>query len=970
MKFLPLPALRLRHRLLLLFLLAVVPIYSFLVFSANRNLNRISAQSGREALHQARDLLASARAELPQPRKLLDTIAHHPALHVGDAQACRAALISLAKGLPEVVSIGILTRQGKVRCGTADGSAFSDASDRSHFQRAVTSKEFSLGNVREDPITGNSRISFALPLLDTTGQVREVIVLTLDLSWLEQAFNPVGTVVSVIDASGRIVWQAPAAKELIGRRVPDAEAWEGIAARQAEGESTSVWFDGSRHVNAYLPLFTSSSDSLYLRVGMPANAARQHAHDDFMRDTAILAVMTLLIFIGLSKGGDHLVLRPVEALTRTARQFAQGDLTARTQLSARDDEFGLLGKSFDAIAEDLQGVTRALRTLGASNQALLRAEDEKSLLTHMCKVAVKNGGYKIAWVGYAMDDAQKSVQPMAHTGNDDGALTKVRVSWGDNPEGQGIVGTAIRTGQPQIEQGIQSNPRFVPWRKFLRKLELGSACSLPLIIDGRPLGAITFYAAEADAFQHAEMAPLKELADDLAFGIRTLRQRIAHRAAEETIRRLAHFDAHTGLANRVKMATEMRQLMTASGDPPPTFALLLVEVDSFSDIQDALGQSGGDQLLLEIARRLRELAQPEWLIGRISGNRFGVLVPDSARDGPIDVARSVLQLFEGQFLLAGIMVDVRASVGISLFPEHGDDADALIRRAIIAARDSIHSGTEIVLYAGATERENPERLALIADLRRAIDHNELLLQYQPKVDIRTRTVTGAEALVRWQHPQRGLIPPNKFIGLAEQTGLIKPLTEWVLNEAMRQSSQWQQAGLRIPVAVNLSARNLRDPLLPDKLYQRLAAWKLDPALLHIEITESVIMEDHSISHGILTRLKEMGTRIYLDDFGTGYSSLGYLGHLPAHALKIDRSFVLDILDKPQMRTLVASIVTLGHNLGLSIVAEGVERQAELDLLTTLGCDEIQGYFFSRPLPPDDFVQWCRAFASEAVTSDA
>jgi len=968
MKFLPLPALRLRHRLLLLFLLAVVPIYSFLMFSANRNLNRISAQSGREALHQARDLLASARAELPQPRKLLDAIARHPALHHGDTQACHTALTGFSKDLPEVVSIGILTRHGRLRCGTADGSAFSDASDRVHFRRALISREFSLGNVREDPVTGSSRISFALPLLDTAGQVYEVIVLTLDLSWLEYTFNPVGTVVSVIDASGRIVWQAPAAKELIGRQVPDASAWESIAARQAEGESTSVWFDGSRHVNAYLPLFTSSSDSLYLRVGIPANAARQSARDDFVRDTAILAVMTLLIFIGLSKGGDRLVLRPVEALTRTARQFAQGDLTARTQLSDRDDEFGLLAKSFDAIAEDLQGVTRALRTLGASNQALLRAEDEKSLLTHMCKVAVKNGGYKIAWVGYAMDDAQKSVQPMAHTGNDDGALTKVRVSWGDNPEGQGIVGTAIRTGQPQIEQGIQSNPRFVPWRKFLRKLELGSACSLPLIIDGRPLGAITFYAAEADAFQQAEMAPLKELADDLAFGIRTLRQRIAHRAAEETIRRLAHFDAHTGLSNRVKMATEMRQLMATGGDQPRKFALLLVEVDSFSDIQDALGQSGGDQLLLEIARRLRQLAQPDWLIGRISGNRFGVLVPEA--NDPIDVARSVLQLFESQFQLAGIMVDVRASVGISLFPEHGDDADALIRRAIIAARDSIHSGTEIMLYAGATERENPERLALIADLRRAIDHNEFLLQYQPKVDIHTRSVTGAEALVRWQHPQRGLIPPNKFIGLAEQTGLIKPLTEWVLNEAMRQSSQWQQSGLHIPVAVNLSARNLRDPLLPDKLYQRLAAWKLDPALLHIEITESVIMEDHSISHGILTRLKEMGTRIYLDDFGTGYSSLGYLGNLPAHALKIDRSFVLDILDKPQMRTLVASIVTLGHNLGLSIVAEGVERQEELDLLTTLGCDEIQGYFFSRPLPPDDFVQWCRAFASEAVASDA
>jgi EAL domain-containing protein (putative c-di-GMP-specific phosphodiesterase class I) len=295
-----------------------------------------------------------------------------------------------------------------------------------------------------------------------------------------------------------------------------------------------------------------------------------------------------------------------------------------------------------------------------------------------------------------------------------------------------------------------------------------------------------------------------------------------------------------------------------------------------------------------------------------------------------------------------------------LCPEHGEDADTLLRRADIAmyAAKRAHGG--FAFYQPEQDDHTLDRLLLAGELRHAIENDQLVLHYQPKASFATGCVSHVEALVRWNHPQRGLVPPDQFIPLAEQTGLIRPLFLWVLNDALRQCSVWRQEGIGLHVAVNLSMRNLQDPRLPDTLVNLLSRWNLEPAWVELEITESTLAADPERAMKILTRFSTLGMRIAIDDFGTGYSSLAYLKRLPVDEIKIDKSFVLGMVNDENDATIVRSTIDLGHNLGLKVVAEGVEDQATWDLLTAWGCDLAQGYFLSRPLPAPDFVAWLHA----------
>jgi EAL domain-containing protein (putative c-di-GMP-specific phosphodiesterase class I) len=313
-------------------------------------------------------------------------------------------------------------------------------------------------------------------------------------------------------------------------------------------------------------------------------------------------------------------------------------------------------------------------------------------------------------------------------------------------------------------------------------------------------------------------------------------------------------------------------------------------------------------------------------------------------------------------MLGGLPVDVHVSIGIALYPSHGTDADELIRKMDVAMNEAKKTGNNYAIYSESQDQDAPRRLALAGDLRRAIENDELELHYQPKIDIRTGKVCGTEALARWHHPVHGVLSPVEFIPLAEHTGLIHPLTEWALETAMRQSHDWREAGLLIPVAVNLSARNLRDPRLQDKIKDRCLAWGIAPGMLELEITESDIMEDPAGALEMLTRLHEQGMPIHIDDFGTGYSSLSYLQKLPVDTLKIDKSFVADMLFNKDSATIVRSTIKLAHDLGMKVIAEGVEEKAMFSRLRTMGCDVAQGFYFGQPMPEERFRHWLKHFS--------
>ncbi|HZU14909.1 MAG TPA: EAL domain-containing protein [Chloroflexota bacterium] len=426
---------------------------------------------------------------------------------------------------------------------------------------------------------------------------------------------------------------------------------------------------------------------------------------------------------------------------------------------------------------------------------------------------------------------------------------------------------------------------------------------------------------------------------------------------EETLRHQAHHDPLTGLPNRTLLHDRLGHALESAHRHDRSLALLLMDLDHFKEINDTFGHHSGDLLLKEVARRLCAALREADTVARLGGDEFAILLEETDSLAAEAVARKVLAAVAQPYTLDGFRVDVKTSIGIALYPEHGGDRETLLRRADVAMYVAKRSQWGYARYDAALDQYNPERLALVAELREAIARDELILHYQPKVDLRAETINGVEALVRWVHPRRGLVPPDQFITAAEESGLITPLTIWVVERALKQARIWHEVGLDLPVAVNLSARNLHDPDLVSVMSQLLDEAGADASWLRLEITESAIMTDTDRALETLSGLRDLGITVSIDDFGTGYSSLAYLQRLPVDEIKIDRSFISNLASNEENNFIVHAIVDLGHNLGLRIVAEGVEDQQTLSVLRAMGSDLVQGYFFSRPLPPESLVQW-------------
>jgi diguanylate cyclase (GGDEF)-like protein len=422
-------------------------------------------------------------------------------------------------------------------------------------------------------------------------------------------------------------------------------------------------------------------------------------------------------------------------------------------------------------------------------------------------------------------------------------------------------------------------------------------------------------------------------------------------------------DSLTGLPNRSLFHDRIGQAVLACERSGGRVAVLLMDLDRFKEVNDTLGHHSGDVLLTELGSRIRDVLRASDTVARLGGDEFGVLLPDQA--DPMDVAHvmeKIRQAVERPLVVQDLPLGVEASVGVAFYPDHGRTVDALLQAADVAMYAAKESHAFYAFYDATTHDYGPARLTLLAELRRAIDERQLVLYFQPKAALRDGEVASVEALLRWRHPERGLVFPDEFIPSVQQTGLIKPLTLYVIDEALRQCRSWEERGLILSVAVNLSIRNLLDVTFPGDVERLLRHHELDPHRLELEITESTMLADPLRTKSVLEKLSDMGVRISLDDFGTGYSSLSYLTRLPLDELKIDRSFVLNMLEDADHAAIVRSTIDLGRNLGLDVVAEGVENAAVWDELERLGCDIAQGYYLTRPVPADELEAWLRSRA--------
>lgn len=623
-----------------------------------------------------------------------------------------------------------------------------------------------------------------------------------------------------------------------------------------------------------------------------------------------------------------------------------------------------------AAQKATESANRALRLISASNRTLLRSTDEKEQLIQVCRIAVEIGGYSTAWVGLAMHDEEKSIMPLAWFGIEDGLLNQIPMSWGEGELGASAMGTAIRTGVIQVRQDIQNDAELSPWHANARQMNFQSVIALPLEVLGEVVGALAIYAHEPYAFQQEEIDLLEELSADLAFGLQSVRIREAHAKAQEHVHQLSSYDQLTGLPNRAFFQEQIHLALLDSCRRGSHLGIMFLDLDSFKEVNDVFGHEAGDELLRTVATRFGEVLRFHDLLARLGGDEFGILVPEIRKE--VDIATIAYKLrasLEEPIIISGRELFVTASIGIACFPSDSREIAELLRFADAAMHHAKKSGkNNFKFYSASLTDTVTERVDLESDLRKALLNQELEVYYQPKVHTIIGQTIGAEGLLRWHHPTRGMVPPDKFIGIAEDTGLIVEIGAWVLTTACLTAVNWNKKSLfPIKIAVNISPRQLTNADFVESVRDIITKTGCRPEWLELEITENIFMSHRIESVTILENLNKLGVSIAMDDFGTGFSSLSYLIDFPIRIIKIDKAFVRDITTDTRKLELVRAIVSLGHSLGTELVAEGVETSEQASCLDRLGCHIIQGYYYGRPMPISEFNEWQIGFSATQLS---
>jgi diguanylate cyclase (GGDEF)-like protein/PAS domain S-box-containing protein len=601
-------------------------------------------------------------------------------------------------------------------------------------------------------------------------------------------------------------------------------------------------------------------------------------------------------------------------------------------------------------------LTRIHAMMSGINAALLRIHDRKLFLKEACKIAVHEGGLLSAWIGL-VDPETREGSVLALCGSEDDYIGRIRLTADESsPYAARPANVAIRTGRTVVSNDIANESAFAELREELLAKGHRSMAAFPLKVENRVVGVMSLFAGEKGFFDEQELKLLNGLADDIGFGLQYIEK-------EEQLAYLAYHDPLTGLANRQFFLKRLQHALQLAQRSNRKLVVVIGDIQRFHQINDTYGRSCGDELIRQVAARLQQMVRNPEYLGRMSSASFATVLPDI--EDLTEVAHRV-ELIQSEpytrpFTLNGEALSVRMIAGIAVYPDDSSDADTLFSYAERALMNAKARGVPYLFYKPAINAYVEDVLKLEHRLHRAIENEEFLLHYQPRVDANTRAIVGLEALIRWNHPERGLVAPNHFIPLLEESGLIADVGRWVVRRVLSDYREWQMQGLNPPrIAANLSIQQLRNPRFADEIREAIAESGVGAHALELEITESLFMDDINARIEMLRRICELGVCIAIDDFGTGYSSLSYLSRLPVHFLKIDRSFIGTMVEDPDNMTIVSSVISLAHALKLRVVAEGVETEEAAQRLRELKCDEMQGFLFSRPVPVQDVVPLLKA----------
>ncbi len=669
---------------------------------------------------------------------------------------------------------------------------------------------------------------------------------------------------------------------------------------------------------------------------------------------------------GYTLGAVDFIYSPIipEILRAKVRVFADLFYLQRQVLLHNEHLESLVAQRTAALTEEIterkraeEKVKRLNRIYAVSsgiNMTIVRIHDRQELFAEACRIAVEHGQFRMAWIGL-LDPNGEDVTPVAKAGFKEGYLDKINLTLKDDaPDAFVLAARAMREKTPVVCNDIGADPLMARWREGALQRGYRSLIVFPLVVEDKAVGLLALYASEKDFFDAEEMRLLTEIAGGISFAL-------DHIEKEERLNYLAYYDVITGLPNRVLFHDRLNQHLLAASANNSTVALLGVDMDQFRVINDTLGRQVGDALLKQVAERLRGAGLGANHLAHTGAGRFAVVLDNLQKE--TDVAhlleRRINDPLRLPFVVEGTELRISAKAGIALFPADGANADSLLRNAAAALEKAKLSGDKYLFYTPEINARVAENLSLENKLRQAVEKEQFVLHYQPKVELEKRAIVGVEALIRWQSPELGLVPPLRFIPLLEETGMILEVGAWALRRAVLDHRHWMEMGLAAPrIAVNVSTIQLRQREFIDVL--RAAIGEDGRASgIDLEITESLIMDNVQDNITKLQAVRDMGIGIAIDDFGTGYSSLAYLAKLPVQTLKIDRAFIITMLKDPNAMLLVQTMISLAHSLGLKVVAEGVDEEEQAKMLRLLKCDEMQGYLFSPAVPAEQIERFLR-----------
>jgi diguanylate cyclase (GGDEF)-like protein len=688
-----------------------------------------------------------------------------------------------------------------------------------------------------------------------------------------------------------------------------------------------------------------------------------------------VAISTTLIGLMLAATFAYSMSKPIFTAMQVAESVAGGNFANRIEVN-RGDELGRLLTSLAAMQDSLKAraesdralavsqerLTVLISAISATNEAIMRAETREILFELVCKTAVRGGKFTTTAIALA-EPGSDFLRIVAATGPgaEESKAVKVATS-AEHPEGRGLTGTAFRTRQPCITNDYLADQQRSAFHGVVRSTGTKSGAALPLLSRGRAVGVLLLLSAELDTFTVEFVELLERLAGNISFALEHFDRVDEREEAEQRIKYLATHDSLTGLPNRATFSQLLEFSIKTAKRYERQCAVLFIDLDRFKIINDSLGHAAGDALLVEMASRLRAGVRGSDVVARLGGDEFVIFLNEITEIEQITaIARNLLSALSTPLELGGHECRVTASIGVARFPNDGTDEQTLMKNADIAMYLAKEEGkNDVRFFSKEIKAQSIDRLTMETNLRQAIERNEFYLHYQPKLDVATGRIAGVEALLRWSHPDLGVLQPMRFIPLAEETGLIIPIGRWVLRAACAQNMAWQREGLpSLSMAVNVSPRQFADENLLRDVDDALAASGMDPKLLQIEITESMVMLNVERAVQVLDSIQSRGVRLAIDDFGTGYSSMSMMKRFPIDTIKIDRSFVRDLPQNSEDKAIAQAIISMGKALGLTVVAEGVETIEQDEFLRDHACDEIQGFLFSKPVAPEDIADLLR-----------